>query len=253
MIKLIIVWGLALLSVLHSIISTVRSNFNAGHAILWIISSLLLSYAIFHDAIDAFCQAGFGLVLKWLFFAGILAFAGLFVFVAVSGYSAHSTGDEKAIIVLGAGLRGERVSDVLRRRLVAAQLAYEQNPDALLVVTGGQGRGEDIPEAVAMRRWLVERGVPEEKIILEDKSTSTLENLSFSIPLLEEQGISPNEPVALVTNAFHCYRAREYAKKLGYSDMCSIPASMSFISIVPSYGRELLAILYMWVFKRQLA
>ena len=241
------------MSILHSIISTVRSNFNAGHAILWTISALLLSYAIFHNAIDAFCETGFGLVLKWLFFAGILVFASLFIFVAVSGYSVHSNGDEKAIIVLGAGLRGERVSDVLRRRLVAAQEAYEQNPNALIVVTGGQGSGEDITEALAMQRWLVARGVSEEKIIIEDKSTSTLENLSFSMPLLKERGILPDEPISLVTNAFHCYRSREYAKKLGFSNIRTVPASMSFISIVPSYGREVLAILYMWVFKQHLA
>lgn len=247
---MIIVWALAALFTLNSIWITIRTNYNTGHLIMWLCSIALISYGLFHKAIDSFCQKGFGRFLKWLFVAGVVVYAALFVFVAVSGLTGRAKGDEKAIIVLGAGLRGERVGDVLRRRLVAAHEAFEENPDALIVVTGGQGPGESIPEAVAMRRWLVDKGVPEASIIVEDRSVSTEENLLFARQLLEGAGVSSGEPVAVVTNAFHCYRAGQYAKKLGFEEVRTLPASMNLTTLLPSYLREVLAILYMWVFRR---
>ncbi|MDL2293458.1 YdcF family protein, partial [Ruminococcaceae bacterium OttesenSCG-928-D13] len=253
MLKMTIVWALAALFTANSLLATIRSSFNMGHLVLWLCSVCLILYGIFHKQIDAFCQAGLGRVLKWIFFAGVTVYAGLFIFVAVSGYADQAQGDEKAIVVLGAGLRGERVSDVLRRRLDAALEAWEQNPGAVVVVTGGQGPGENIPEAAAMKKWLVERGVPKEAIIAEDKSVSTEENLLFAQQLLAEAGITPDAPVAVVTNAFHCYRAGQYAKKLGFTDVNTVPASMNVTAILPSYLREVLAILYLWVFKGNLS
>ncbi len=253
MVKMSIVWILAIFFSLNSILLTFRTNFSTGHILMWGVSLALVAYGIFHTQIDAFCAEGVGRVLKYCVLGGVAVFAGLFIFVAVSGYSHNAKGDEKAIIVLGAGLRGETVSDLLRRRLEAALAAYEENPNAVLVVTGGQGPGENIPEALAMQRWLVAHGVPEDNILVEDKSTSTEENLQFSIDLLAQRGITTDQPVAIVTNAFHCYRAGSYAEKLGYSAAHTVPASMSPIVFFPSYMREVLAILYMWVFRRSLA
>lgn len=84
------------------------------------------------------------------------------------------------MIVLGAGLRGERVTDLLARRLDAAYDYHLENPNAVIVVTGGQGPGEDIPEARAMKAYLVEKGVPEKQILEEASSTSTEENFCFA-------------------------------------------------------------------------
>ena len=217
---------------------------------MWLISLMLIGYGIFHKAIDTFCQSGFGKILKYSFFAGVAVFIGLFIFVAISGYTHSAHGDEKAIVVLGAGLRGENVSNFLQRRLQAALQAHHENPDAYIVVTGGQGPQEIIPEALAMQRWLLHYGVPEDKIIVEDKSTSTEENLLFAKALLAEKGISPNEPMAVVTNAFHIYRATQYAGKVGFTNVRSVPASITITAVLPSYLREVLAVLYFWVFKQ---
>lgn len=252
MLKIIIVWVLAVLFTANSLSITIRSNFNTGVLMMWLVSLALIAYGIFHRYIDRFTAEGVGRVLKIIFMAGVLVFAGLFAFVAISGYSDRARGDEKAIVVLGAGIRGERVGDVLRRRLEATLDAWQQNQNAVIVVTGGQGPQENIPEALAMERWLVERGVPPEKIIREDKSVSTQENLTFARQLLEEAGISRQEPVAIVTNAFHCYRARSYAEKLGYADVRTVPASISPTIIMAAYMREVLAILFMWVFRKSI-
>lgn len=249
MIKMIIIWALALLFGINSVFVSIRTSFTFGTFLMWAVTAALFVYAIFHRQIDAFCKNGVGRVLKFIFLGMLLFFIGMFIFVAVSGYIQNAKGDEKAIIVLGAGLKGENVSDVLRRRLAAAKDAFDENPNAVIVVTGGQGPQEVIPEALAMQRWLLANGVPEDKIILEDKSTSTEENLLFARALLEDAGISANEPVAVVSNAFHCYRAGQYAKKLGFSNARTIPASMNMGSLLPSYMREVFAILYMWVFK----
>ncbi len=253
MIKLMIVWTLAALFTANSLLATLRANFGAGVWLLWAFSAMFIVYGLFHKPIDAFCRQGLGFVLKIVFICGLAVFTGLFVFVAVSGYTGGAKGDEKAIIVLGAGLRGETVTDVLASRLECAEALWRENQSAVVAVTGGQGPREDIPEAVAMKRWLVARGVPEAVILEETESESTEENLLFAGQLLAKAGIGKDAPVVVVTNAFHCYRAGQYARMLGYTQARTAPAGMRLSTVLPSYFREVLAILYLWVFRGKLA
>lgn len=160
--KIIFVWLLAIVFLIDSVLRAIRSSFNLGVLMMYLITAALWMYALFHTKIDAFCAAGAGRVLKIIFFCCCAVFALLLIFVAVSGYSDTATKQEKAVIVLGAGLRGERVTDLLARRLDAAYDYHLENPNAVIVVTGGQGPGEDIPEARAMKAYLVEKGVPGE-------------------------------------------------------------------------------------------
>lgn len=247
--KNIIVWALAVFFLFDSIYRAKNSSLNLGPILIYLITAALWIYAIFHKKIDAFCSFGVGRALKILFFCGCAVYAVLLGFVAVSGYADRPDGNEKAVIVLGAGLRGDRVSRLLQYRLDATWEWWQQNPDAVVVVTGGQGPGETIPEAAAMKRYLVERGIPAEQIIEEDKSTSTEENFLFARRLLKERGIGPKEPMVFVTNAFHCYRAGKYAGMAGFSDMDAQPAGIPPTAIMPCYLREVLAVLYYWVFK----
>lgn len=247
--KILIVWLLAIVFLVDSVLRGLRSNFTLGVLMVYCITAALWVYAVFHRPIDAFCAHGVGRVLKILFFCGCTVFAALLAFVAVSGYTNTANHGEKAVIVLGAGLRGTRVSNVLARRLDAAYDYYLQNPNAVIVVTGGQGPEEDIPEAQAMKTYLVQKGVPAEQILEEDKSTSTEENFRFARAVLEANGFSADVPVAYVTNAFHCYRAGKYAALVGFSDARAVPASISASSILSCYLREVMAVLYYWVFR----
>lgn len=247
--KIILLWVLAVFFLADSILRSLRSNFNFGMLLMYLVTAGLWVYALFHKPIDAFCAAGVGRVLKILFFCGCGLFVVLLAFVAVSGYTNQPTGKERAVVVLGAGLRGETPSDLLCRRLDAAYEVYRQNPDILVVVTGGQGRGETIPEGVAMARYLLQKGVPETQILVEDKSTSTEENLLFAQRLLAQQGVEKDQPVAVVTNAFHCYRAGGYARQIGFEQVTTKPASIGINSVLPCYMREVFAVLYFWVFK----
>ncbi|WP_350278147.1 YdcF family protein [Kribbella sp. HUAS MG21] len=119
------------------------------------------------------------------------------------------------VVVLGSGLIGSRVPPLLASRLDRAQQVYERilrkgrNP--LIITSGGQGPHEDLPESHAMAAYLVERGVPDEQILREDKSTTTWENLTFSHQLMVAR--RPDYRCLVVTNNFHAFRAALTARK----------------------------------------
>lgn len=115
------------------------------------------------------------------------------------------------IIVLGAGIKGEQVPPLLASRIDQGIEILKKNPKALVIMSGGQGKGEDIPEGEAMARYAINKGIDESKIIIEDKSTNTKENLLFSSKLM----IKESPRVGLVTTSYHVFRALILAKDLG--------------------------------------
>lgn len=120
------------------------------------------------------------------------------------------------VIVLGAAVYGETPCLMLTQRLDAAARYLDANPDAACILSGGQGPGEDISEAEAMKRYLLEKGVDESRLYMEDKSTNTFENIQFSKRILEEHRLSPT--VVIATQEFHQYRAQAFARRAGLTD-----------------------------------
>ena len=119
------------------------------------------------------------------------------------------------IIIHGAGLRGEEPTPLLRGRIdKALELWRAQGAHAILVPSGGQGSDEVISEAEAMSRYLSSRGVPQESILLEDRSTTTMENLLFAKHLLDARGLGAYR-CAFVTSDYHVFRTSLYASKVG--------------------------------------
>lgn len=135
------------------------------------------------------------------------------------------------MIVLGAQVRGTRVTDSLRRRLDRAVQYYNGHPGTRIIVSGGQGNGEEISEAAAMAAYLQEKQVPAEMILLEDTSVSTYENLVNSGKII---GTYEEAEVGIVTNNFHIYRALKLAENLGYKNVHGIAASTKAI-VLPNY------------------
>lgn len=115
------------------------------------------------------------------------------------------------IVVLGAGLIGDRVTPLLASRIEKGMKLLDYNPDAKIIMSGGQGQGEDIAEGAAMARYAIEKGVDKSRVIVEEKSVSTQENLVFSKELMT--GEQPK--IIVVTTAYHVFRALLLAKKLG--------------------------------------
>lgn len=186
---------------------------------------------------------------KWLnrcMIALCACFIVMVISLGVYGRKDNVTFGENAVIVLGAGIRGERVTRLLALRLDKAVEFSVSNPDAIIVVSGGQGPDEDISEALAMERYLVARGIPQERIIREDASTSTYENLSYSKAILDTLFDDPYE-IAVITNDFHIFRAVRVAGRLGLT-ATHFHAATDRSSIPMNYSRECLAIVKFWIF-----
>ena len=149
---------------------------------------------------------------------------GIVSFVLVEGCvisQMHAKGKAELdyIIVLGAQVRENGPSPVLKYRLDKAVEYLEENPDTICIVSGGQGSNEPWSEAEGMARYLQEKGIDTARILPEDKSQTTEQNITNSKKLMKE-GAS----VGIVTNNFHVFRALQIAKKYGLSDVCGIAA-----------------------------
>ena len=153
------------------------------------------------------------------------------------------------MIVLGAGLKGEKLSLTLLKRMEKTVEFMKKNPDVKAVVSGGQGFDEIISEAEAMKRYLVKNGIDEKRIIKEDKSTSTMENFKFSKDKLKQITGKNIEEAVVVTNEFHMMRARMIAERNGinsYPLTCRTP-----YSVMPNnFIREYFAVIKSYVMDR---
>ena len=142
------------------------------------------------------------------------------------------------LVVLGAGLTPEGTpSEALAFRLDAALDYLGENPDTVCVVSGGQGLGESRTEADAMHDYLIEHGLPEARIVCEDRSTTTAENVRNSVELIED-----GSTVGVVTNDFHLYRALRIAEKNGLADAHGLAAPSNPLYLPQSALRECAAI-----------
>lgn len=156
------------------------------------------------------------IVLTCAVAVGLTAACATEAFV-VSRTLASGEGGGACAVVLGAGVDGTVPSLSLRARLEAALRYAGENPGAVLILSGGKGGGENISEAQCMYDWLTGHGVDPGRLILEERSTSTRENLTFSLELLGELGMEP-ERVTVITAGYHIARAEMMAEDLGYRE-----------------------------------
>jgi len=194
---------------------------------------------------------GFGIALKtglfkkfpmWLNIgfasvAGIFAIVFTVILVIIISYGENRT--EKGldyIIVLGGQVRPEGPSKVLRYRLDTAEKYLKENPETICIVSGGKGTNEISSEAEAMKKYLTEKGIDPGRIIMEDKSTITDENIRFSKEFIPEKAT-----VGVVTNDFHLYRAIYLCEKNGLKDVCPIRADSDLFYRPNNYCREVFA------------
>lgn len=160
---------------------------------------------------------------------------------AIIGYPKHNEKKDDYMIVLGAGLdNGWTPNLILQERLDAAIKNEEENPTQYIVLSGGQGADEHLPEAQAMSEYLQERGIDKEKIIIEEKSKDTNENLKYSKEKIEEYSHkSINEvSVKIVTTDFHAFRSSILAKKNGYVNFDNYSSSTVWYFVPSTYIRE---------------
>ena len=143
------------------------------------------------------------------------------------------------VIVLGAQMRSDGPSVVLRYRLDTAVKYLESNPETVCIVSGGKGPNETEPEADGMRDYLIAKGIDASRIITEDRSGNTIQNILYSKKLMNSSDAS----VGIVTNNFHVYRGTALARKQGLSNVYGISARSSFGYLPNNMTREFVGIL----------
>ena len=172
---------------------------------------------------------------------GVVSFLVLLAGVQMSARIVPQSGHD-AVIVLGAALVGDVIPQGFRNRLDTAIGYLSENDNAVVVVSGGQGRTETVTAAYAMKLYLMENGVSPERIIKEERATSTYENFLFSKELLGEHLERDDFSVVFVTNDFHLLRARLLAWNVGISGE-GLAAPSQFFMLPNYYSREFLAMI----------
>lgn len=215
-----------------------------GAAVLWLAGLWLCRWAKRSRA---------GRICKRIFLAtlavGLSCLISIEILLLRYGETDNAALPVDAVVVLGAGVNGETPSAALGSRIRAAEAYLERHPDVPVVLSGGQGPGEDISEAEAMRRRLED--TVENPLLLEDRSTSTAENFRFSKALLEARGLDTETAViAVVTNDFHCFRAHMIAQRQGLR-IVDVPAELPWWWLTANYyAREAFAVVKTAVFDR---
>ena len=167
--------------------------------------------------------------------AGFTLLCGL----VISGMKTTARKNLDYVVVLGAHVKGDVPSKALELRLKAALKYARENEDTVLILSGGQGFGEDITEAKCMENYLTVHGISKERLVLEEKSTNTKENLKFSDELT---GCSQKN-TGILSNNFHVYRAVKIAEKAGYEHPYGIAAPSDPIMQVHYVVREAAALI----------
>lgn len=222
------------------------SSYSAGSALGFLLFGTIIAISVFWKPLCGLVKRLWSRVVgraAVIFIGtGILVFVGVCAFFSVNMavYISEPVEDVRAVMVLGCRVRGEEPSNMLKARLNAGLKVLEENPGAVCVVSGGQGEGEDISEAEAMQRYLMQNGISAERIFTEDKSISTRENFRFSKHIFEELGIS--DGIVVATNDFHQYRAEIYARQNGL-EVGHISAKTHIKSFLNYWIREWLALL----------
>lgn len=217
---LIVVFGiLSIFCMGYYVFSVSYAGISSAFLGFWLLSAIgfavVMIIMIFHkkkNILDVI-PTGIKIIVCTLLIAGVVFFVTMEGMI-ISKMNSKASDDIEYLVVLGAQVKGSRVTKSLAKRLDAAYDYLVLNPETMVVCTGGQGVGEDITEASAMMNYLIEAGIKKDRIILEDKSTSTYENLKFTLDILDK-----TKKIAVVTNNFHVYRAMYLADKVGFKDV----------------------------------
>lgn len=240
---------IGILCIAQALFTFAFNTFNFGVIFPAILGLPFLLWGIFYPRIQPYFSHGAGRIIKIIILVGYAVFLLSFIIISMMIYHAShkkALPSADAVIVLGAGLRGEDVSQILANRLDQALDYLQTSPNAVIVVSGGQGASEVRSEASAMAEYLIDHGVNPEKIILEDQSTSTRENFKFSKTILDNYFSNQPYTAVFVTSAFHVWRAELIAKKDNWP-IQGIASPYEIIWAPNYYLREYTAIIHHWV------
>ena len=237
-------WILALLSVFFAACSLAAGVLHTGVWALLALGSLCVLWALLAG------KSAAPRLRRWLGGVILAALAGgllLSVPMAAQAFFQPPDGSPAVAVVLGAKVRADgSPSRILKNRLDTAADLLEAEPQLVCVVAGGQGKNEPVSEALAMARYLEGRGIDPGRVLLEDQSRNTEENLANTAALLREEGLPSR--VILITDSFHQLRAAAQARRQGL-DVFSLSSPTPW-ALFPAYWvREFFGICSLAVFR----
>lgn len=224
---------------------------NAGNLCGMFGSAVFVFYGIRHRAVHQLLAQLWQKTLPriFLFVLALFVLIGTVLMIAASVaiFRANSRNipQDTPAVVLGCSVKGTRPSRVLQERIDAAYAYMQEHPKAACILSGGQGRGEDISEAECMYQELVRAGADASRLYKEAESTNTQENLENSKEVLEEAGISG--AVTVISSEFHLYRGRYWAEELGYENY-GYAAHTDWRYLPTFFLREIIAVVHLWIF-----
>lgn len=232
---------IACIVILDSLLLLSYGNKGIGSLIVYLFTIIICLISYFNSLVDSVIAKSKLKVVWYTAIAGLLSVVLMFAFLLISGHVNNPKGSEPVVIVLGAGLIGDKPNASLMKRLDKASDYATENENCIIITSGGQGSDEIVPEALAMKNYLLEKGIDSSRIYMEDKSTTTEENLRFSLEIMKELGFDESTPIVIVTNDFHCFRSGKYAEAEGYQNVRTLATGTPFVSWLPNYIREIMA------------
>ncbi len=235
--KTIVLYILSVLCLFFAIAPLFWGIFTAVN-LLWVAGGVFFAlFAYFRARLPQKVKKGVEIVLLVVCIL-LLVLVG-FMLHAAYGNAPPEENAPQTVIVLGCQINGDQPSVMLKRRLDAALVYLNEHPNSTVIVSGGQGDNEDYSEAYVMAQYLQNNGIDVARILLEDKSTNTKENLAFSAQIIEQQGLDTR--VVVATDAFHQLRARWMGQNEGltvYAVSSNAPLALQPLY----YLREFLAL-----------
>lgn len=225
-------------------------EWNISFSSICIIISMILIYVLISAKNILYKNKYTKLIYKIYRFVMMLFLSTFIILQGAITINIHRTSDVKSIenvntmIILGAKVNEDGISKTLKRRLDKAIEYYNTNKNINnIIVSGGQGSDEVVTEALAMKNYLVKNGVSKDKIIMEDKATTTLENIIFSKKIITDKNLKGK--VLIVTSDYHLFRGQFIASILGIDNegLCSIsPLSSRIYYMIREYPTSIIDI-----------
>lgn len=250
---ILLIIGIILLT--DAVILIAQKKVHLGTILPLLIGLGLICYYFFYIQIQKIFLIHPKLIIFWkmswmLFTVWVISLLGFFSFLQYKTHKHSEIIPVKAIIVLGSGVIQGKASPTLAARLDSAAQVSIQQPQALIIVSGGLDYGEKDTEAEIMSKYLQQHyQISSSNIALEQHSTSTALNLENSQAILQQNGLTLDSPIAIVTSDFHTLRAAAIAKKQGYQQSIMVSATTPLATRYNAWLREYFAYLSGWILK----
>jgi uncharacterized SAM-binding protein YcdF (DUF218 family) len=214
------------------------TNMDMGLAVFFFLSAiffvLFYKYQAARHLYNQYKKTTLTLVIAFVLFAATLE---TLILTSANTDPDNVPGKMDTILVLGGGTKNNRPGAVLKGRLDQALAYAENHPNVTFIVSGGLGLGKTTSEGTIMKNYLVEYGIQPERIKIEEKATSTYENLLYT-----KEMIQPDDQVLIVTSDFHLFRTKMIANRVGI-EAEGLGSPLRISSIPQAHVREYMAII----------